>query len=77
MAMDKTLKCKECGEQFTFTTGEQEFYALKGFTNEPVRCANCRRERKRERTSMGGAAFRERPSFGGFSFRTSYDRSQY
>ena len=35
---DKTLKCKDCGCDFIFTVGEQDFYAEKGFENEPVRC---------------------------------------
>ena len=32
MYTDKTLVCKECGQEFTFTASEQEFYAEKGFT---------------------------------------------
>lgn len=43
---DKTLTCSDCGAGFTFTAGEQEFHASKGFTNEPRRCPNCRRARK-------------------------------
>ena len=43
---DKTLECAECGSSFTFTTGEQEFFASKGYTNEPKRCPNCRDARK-------------------------------
>ena len=39
---DKTLVCKECGKDFVFTAGEQEFYAEKGFENEPARCRDCR-----------------------------------
>ena len=35
MYQDKTLVCKECGKEFVFTAGEQEFYAEKGFQNEP------------------------------------------
>lgn len=46
MFEDKTLKCKECGEDFVFTAGEQEFYQEKGFTNEPQRCKKCRDARK-------------------------------
>jgi len=46
MYEDKTLVCKECGNEFTFTQGEQEFYAEKGFTNEPQRCKSCRDARK-------------------------------
>ena len=63
MAEDKILKCKECGQQFTFTVGEQEFYAQKGFENEPARCGQCRRMRKRERAATSGVRFREGQSF--------------
>ena len=37
---------RDCGREFTFTAGEQEFYAEKGFQNEPVRCRECRTNRK-------------------------------
>lgn len=43
---DKTIICKDCKEEFLFTVGEQEFYAEKGFTNEPVRCKACRDKKK-------------------------------
>lgn len=43
---DKVLTCKDCGKEFTFTAGEQAFYAEKGFTNEPQRCSDCRRAKK-------------------------------
>ncbi len=43
---DKTLTCKDCGAEFVFTVGEQEFYEEKGFTNEPVRCKACREAKK-------------------------------
>ena len=46
MYEDKTLKCKECGAEFIFSAGEQEFYAEKGFENEPQRCKECRAARK-------------------------------
>ena len=46
MYEDKTLVCKECGKEFTFTAGEQEFYAERGFQNEPQRCKPCRDARK-------------------------------
>ena len=46
MFEDKTLVCKDCGEEFVFTAGEQEFYESKGFVNEPQRCKNCRMARK-------------------------------
>lgn len=43
---DKEIACRECGGRFVFTAGEQEFYASKGFTNEPTRCPAQRRARK-------------------------------
>lgn len=45
---DKTLKCAECGNEFVFTAGEQEFYASKGFT-EPKKCKECRNAAKAKR----------------------------
>ena len=59
MAEDKTLTCKDCGQHFVFSTGEQEFYAEKGFQNAPARCAPCRRARKKQQAAMGGAQFRQ------------------
>ena len=48
---DETIVCKDCGNEFVFTVGEQEFYAEKGFTNKPVRCAECRKARKMNRNN--------------------------
>ncbi|NLY74621.1 MAG: zinc-binding protein [Firmicutes bacterium] len=50
MYQDKSLTCKECGQEFVFTANEQEFYAGKGFQNEPGRCPACRAARKQQRT---------------------------
>lgn len=44
--VDLTLVCRDCGKEFVFTAGEQEFYAQKGFLHDPVRCPACRRARK-------------------------------
>ena len=46
---DKTLICVECGSEFTFAVSEQEFFASRGFTNEPKRCLNCRYTRRNQR----------------------------
>ena len=52
---DKTLVCRDCGQQFTFTAGEQEFYESRGLLNEPGRCPDCRRDRRRGgRTGVQG-----------------------
>lgn len=45
---DQTLTCRDCGKQFIWTAGEQEFYQQKGFTNPPSRCPDCRRQRKQQ-----------------------------
>lgn len=49
---DKVLVCKDCGEEFTFTVGEQEFFKEKGFDNDPVRCPACRKARKQQRRNF-------------------------
>ena len=51
---DKTLTCRDCNQAFVFTTGEQEFFAQKGFLNEPSRCPACRSARKAERGGSSG-----------------------
>ena len=49
---DKTLVCSNCGKEFIFTEGEQEFYKEKGFENEPKRCPDCRKARKVQRSKQ-------------------------
>ena len=46
MFTDKTLTCRDCDAPFTFSASEQEFFAEKGFTNEPTRCPSCRAARR-------------------------------
>ncbi|MFY9120794.1 MAG: zinc-ribbon domain containing protein [Syntrophomonadaceae bacterium] len=63
MYSDKILSCKECGREFEFTAAEQEFYAQKGFTNEPGRCPECRAARKARNRDGGGYGRSEREMF--------------
>ena len=51
---DKTLTCKDCGQEFIWTTGEQEFYQSRGLMNEPGRCPTCRAARRATGGSGGG-----------------------
>lgn len=51
---DKSIQCSDCGATFTFSAEEQEFFATKGYTNEPKRCLPCRQARKTERYGDGG-----------------------
>ena len=57
MFEDKVLVCQDCGQEFVFTVGEQEFYQEKGFENEPKRCRECRTNRRNNRN--GSRAPRE------------------
>lgn len=43
MLQDRELTCKECGIDFVFTVGEQEFYLTKGLQHAPQRCEKCRK----------------------------------
>ena len=57
MYQDKQLQCRDCGQEFVFSGSEQEFFAEKGFTNEPSRCPACRSARRAQ--NGGGRAPRE------------------
>ena len=54
---EKSLQCSDCGKSFPFTAEEQTFFATKGFTNEPKRCAPCRTVRRTERTGNDGGSY--------------------
>ena len=55
---DKSLQCSDCGDTFTFSAEEQEFFESRGYTNEPKRCPECRQARKSER--YGNNSYRSR-----------------
>ncbi len=44
--VDKLLTCRDCGKEFVFSVGEQQFYASKGLQHEPRRCPDCRNNRR-------------------------------
>ena len=50
---DRTLKCVDCGADFTFTAGEQQFYHEKDFKNEPKRCKACKLRKHRGAEHVG------------------------
>jgi CxxC-x17-CxxC domain-containing protein len=51
---DKNISCKDCGATFVFSVRDQQFYAEKGFENEPQRCRDCRNARKTQRSTPAG-----------------------
>ena len=60
---DRTLTCRDCGQTFVFTAGEQAFYSERGYS-APLRCPSCRAARKQQRSSGGD-------SYGGGGYSSS------
>ncbi|MBI2831308.1 MAG: zinc-ribbon domain containing protein [Chloroflexi bacterium] len=61
---NKSIQCFDCGATFDFTVEEQEFFASKGYTNEPKRCPSCRQSRKERQgssSSYGNNSYSSRP----------------
>jgi CxxC-x17-CxxC domain-containing protein len=64
--VEKSLQCSDCGTNFTFSAEEQEFFAKKGYTNEPKRCPSCREAKRGQRSggfSGGGRSSANRQMF--------------
>ena len=49
MFQDKTMACRDCGDLFLFTAGEQGYFLERNLLNEPQRCYACREVRARQR----------------------------
>ena len=74
MDADRTISCLDCGTDFTFTAGEQSFYAQRGFTESPKRCPTCRSRRKAQRQGDG---YRDAGMGGGFGSGFGGSRDDY
>ena len=68
---DEMLVCRDCGQSFVFTAGEQAFYAERGFS-KPTRCTSCRAQRRSERNAevlamqdSGGGGYASSGDYGG------------
>jgi CxxC-x17-CxxC domain-containing protein len=59
---DQTLQCRDCGNDFIWTSGEQAFYASKNLQNMPARCPSCRTAHRQARSS-GASSPRTREFF--------------
>lgn len=64
---DRTLTCRDCGQEFVFTGGEQDFYTQRGFS-EPQRCPECRQARKTQRGATGASGGYGGGNSGGSSY---------
>jgi CxxC-x17-CxxC domain-containing protein len=71
-ATDKVLTCADCGQEFTFTASEQQFFADRQFS-EPRRCPGCRAARKASRGDTGGGGYSS--GGGGYSSGGGYERA--
>ena len=60
---DHIIVCRDCGQEFVFTAGEQAFFQERGYS-DPQRCPSCRAARKAERAAGGYGDSRGRPSGG-------------
>lgn len=49
----KILVCADCGEEFVFTVAAQEYFAEKGYTEDPKLCKSCYMLRKRVKKTNG------------------------
>jgi CxxC-x17-CxxC domain-containing protein len=72
VATDRVITCADCGQSFTFTASEQQFYSDRGYS-DPRRCSSCRAQRKSERSGQsggygaGGSSYSGGTSYGGGS----------
>ncbi len=69
---EKTLVCADCGQEFTFSADDQEFYSTRGF-NDPKRCRSCRTQRRNGREGEMGSGGGD----GGFSRGPRVEREMF
>jgi CxxC-x17-CxxC domain-containing protein len=67
MLTDMVLVCRDCGQEFVFTAGEQEQFASRGLYNAPSRCPACRAARRVARGDSGSPSVGGPSGGGGFS----------
>jgi CxxC-x17-CxxC domain-containing protein len=53
MAEDQQLTCSDCGQSFTFSAEDQEFFRERDYS-APKRCKACRQAKKNEQSGGGG-----------------------
>jgi len=52
----RVLLCCECGEEFVFTVAAQQYFAERGYTEDPKRCKTCYTQFKKSQRSIRPAA---------------------
>lgn len=61
---DKTLRCENCGQSFTYLAAERGFYEGRGI-EEPKICIACRRDEGQDKSEIKGEG--ESGANGGFN----------
>ena len=60
MAGDMQITCSDCGQDFTFSSADQQFFQERGYST-PKRCKPCRQAKKND---QGGSGHRSTSSQG-------------
>ncbi|HUV30279.1 MAG TPA: zinc-ribbon domain containing protein [Acidobacteriota bacterium] len=54
----RVLICSECKEEFVFTAAAQEYFAERGYTEDPKRCKSCHMKYKKlQRSQQNHSSF--------------------
>src|ERR1700679_3108941 len=61
---DLLLQCSDCGQEFVFTAGEQQFFQERGYSS-PRRCKPCRQAK--QGAGQGSGSYAQHESSGGGS----------
>lgn len=59
----KFLICTECNEEFVFTVAAQEYFAERGYAEDPKRCKTCHTKYKKALREQKGFQITELPHF--------------
>ncbi|HIF12794.1 MAG TPA: zinc-binding protein [Dehalococcoidia bacterium] len=63
MFQDRNIGCVECGEEFVFSSDDQQYHSERGYS-DPKRCPSCRAARRSQ--SGGGGGYGGGGGGGGF-----------
>lgn len=61
---DKILICCECQEEFVFTAAAQDYFAERGYTEDPKRCKSCHTGYKKAQRAGRSRFEAKRPEIG-------------
>jgi hypothetical protein len=57
------LICADCGEEFVFTAAAQQYFAERGYTEDPKRCKTCHTAHKKGKRQNGSTGHKEPADF--------------